>query len=118
MKKIILNVLLGVFLILGLTGCNLSSKSVIGTWEKVDGDVFELEYIVLYDGGSGKAYNDKEEFETTGYAPQPLSWEIKDNVLNITYTLVNKTTGYKMDTKNKQLISVDEKTIYKKDSNK
>ena len=116
MKKTILTILLSVIFILGLTGC-MNSQNIVGTWEKVDGDIYDQKYIVLYQGGTGDAYSDKEEFETTGYAPQPISWEIKDDVLNITYTLVNKTTGYKLNKKDNQIISVDGKKIYQKYSN-
>ena len=66
----------------------------------------------MYEGGTGSAYNDKEEFDTTGYAPQPLSWTVDGGVINISYTLANKTKGYKLNKKKYTLINIDGKTTY------
>ena len=90
---------------------NNLSKRCIGTWKNKDINL----YYTLYEGGIGYAYSNKEEFITTGYAPQPLSWEVKEDVVCITYKLTNSSDGYKYDAKKKSLISVDKRNIYIKE---
>ena len=110
MSKRTLKILLICIYIIGITGCsNNLSKKCVGTWKNKN----EKYYFTLYEGGTGYAYSDKEEFEATGYAPQPLSWEVKDDIINITYTLADRTEGYKYN-KN-TLTSVDEKSVYIKE---
>ena len=109
MKK---KILLGLLIIVGLftiTGCGKNlSKDIVGTWKQED----VKWYLVLYEGGTGKGYSDEKDFKETGYAPQEYKWEIKNGVINITNTLVNKTEEYKLE--KDVLKSADGKTIFLK----
>lgn len=56
----------------------LQAKDCIGTWKIANDNKYYMPTIILYQGGTGKGLEkDKESYHT-------ISWEIKDNILNLT----------------------------------
>lgn len=89
----------GIIIIKSNSGA-IKEKEIIGTWESENKETSSIE---LYEGGTGK----------TGGTP--LTWEIKENILNITENYYNFGTGtksYKIE--NKTMTSVDGEKVYHK----
>jgi len=60
------------------TSKGLQAKDCIGTWQIVNDNKYYMPTIILYQGGTGKGLErNKNSFHT-------ISWEIKDNILNLT----------------------------------
>lgn len=118
MKKII-TLLLCVTMIASLVACGTKTEErteekaidVTGNW--IGNPPSSLGYIIcLYEGGSGKGYETKEQFDEKGsyYA---LTYEIKDNVININNTGFPDgmgIIGFKLE--DDKLISVDGEITY------
>ena len=114
MKKRILSILLCGFLLISLTGCGnngLTNKDVIGTWVIENDTRYNMEKIMLYEGGTGKGIEiEEDEKNPSGW--YPIEWEIKDGVLNIKASNL-PSEGYKLE--NDKLITVDGKYTYTKE---
>lgn len=87
-----------VIVIMGRT----SNKDCIGTWIIDEQSTSYYISMTLYQGGTGKGTS--KSGDTT-----PLTWEIKDNILNIS-SFNSSTSGYKV--KGNEMTSVDGERKY------
>ncbi len=84
-------------------------QDIVGTYSIAQNNNYYIQTMELYKGGTGKGFNTKSDSHYT------ISWEIKDDILNITIkgAIRDDTTGYIV--KGGILTSVDgEHTYYKK----
>lgn len=111
----IIAVIEGIFLFTGNNKDNKTNKisieeTCIGTWKIVNNDTYYLQTIILYKGGTGRGFLEKDKYENinTYYS---LQWEVKDNILNIdTDGQGHFVTGYTIE--NDKMTSVDGKHTY------
>ena len=111
--KFIIPVVIAVVLITIIIIMNkgISEKECIGTWKITNDDKYYIQSMVLYKGGTGKGFGKGEDESGNHY--WEISWEIKDNILNITVgSSVPTTTGYELE-KN-TITSVDGPYSYNK----
>lgn len=80
-----------------MTSKGITEKDCIGTWKNTNKD---NDTITIYQGGTGQFGKG-----TGGYS---LTWEIKDNILNITYS--GFTEGF--DIEKDKMVSVNGKDTY------
>lgn len=129
MKKLFA-LLMAATMTLSLCACGGSEEvdikeAVIGTWEYKyqlteyrptrgqKGDVYR-EVIEIYKGGTGKysAHNDSDS--NVPAAGQSLTWEITDDVLNVTYGsgIFSSVEGFVYDATDDTLTTVDNTETY------
>ena len=112
---IIAIVVLIVLVVAVISSNKLSANQCIGKWEEII-EVDKINkwtrmYVIeLYEGGTGKITS-RLITESSYEWPNDITWEIKDNILNITEN-DGTTTGYKL--KNKILTTVDGNRSYNK----
>lgn len=115
-KELMLIIAIAVLIVLVvvIASNKLSANQCIGKWEEII-EVDKINkwtsiYVIeLYEGGTGKITS-KSIGESYG-SDYDITWEIKDNILNIT-DQYETTTGYKL--KNKILTTVDGNRSYNK----
>ena len=107
MKKLFaLCLALAMLLPLCACGGKTSKEEMIGTWErKVNGDSGDTikQVIEVYEGGTGLYHYESEN--THKHGSFDATWEMKDGVLNLTYTFV--TRGFSIDTSTQPMTLTD-----------
>lgn len=91
---IFIGIFIGMSLVNNKTNKGITEKDYIGTWKltKSKYENWYIQTIVLYEGGTGKMFG-----ESGRNGEYSITWELKDNVINITGGSANDTTGYKID---------------------
>ena len=128
MKRLML-CFLAIVMCLSLCACGTTGKnmkdSIVGTW-KYYYELAEASFpyenvgdkcvqtIELYKGGTGRIYWYNETCDHEG-SNVPLTWEIKDDLVNITYELgVVGSYGYEYDYKTDKLKTVDGSKVFER----
>lgn len=109
-KIIIITAIVAVLAIAGIViflNRGVSANNCIGTWEIVNNDTYVMPTIVLYKGGTGQGL---ERNDNKGF--YPITWEIKDNVLNVTASGTRFT--FNVDKKENTIKSMQGSLVYKK----
>lgn len=97
--KRLFTLVLSLIVVLSLCACGGKdlAEEVIGTWEREvksdSGDTIK-QIIEVYKGGTGSYHYEHENEHKHGSFD--ATWEIKDDILNLTYTFV--TRGFSIDT--------------------
>ena len=128
MKKIIA-LLLAIVMCLSMCACGTTGKnmkdSIVGTWkyyyELTEASVYYenvgdkcVQTIELYKGGTGRIYWYNETADHEG-SNVPLTWEIKDDIVNITYDIgVVCNKGYEYDYETDKLKTVDGSRVFER----
>ena len=88
----------------------LTDEQCIGTWEWVYeqsiGNSWGVETMELYKGGTGKGYNSL----LTGDSHYPLSWEISNDILKVSFTADPLSCAFEMD--GDTITSTDGEIVY------
>lgn len=88
---------------------NSIKDEIVNTWKIQNNPSYYYQIMVLYEGGTGKGFSDLSKKDSY----YPLSWEIVDNVVNISNANDKHfETGYKLE--NGVLTSVDGEITFSK----
>ena len=114
-KKNLLVLFLAIIMTLSFVACGNKEtepkEQCIGTWEIVDNPMWYLQKMELYEGGTGKGFDNSQT--NSWYT---LEWEFSDDILNITVVgTLNLKTGYKLE--GNTMTSVDGDFTYTKSEN-